>query len=70
MKQFLNTLRAKLAQLSFRTGVVVLLACVPFYLLSFAQMALDIDVRWKGVLWWCFSDSPKRVNIPALPSWV
>ena len=51
MKQFLNTLRAKLAQLSFRTGVVVLLACVPFYLLSFAQMALDIDVRWKGVLW-------------------
>lgn len=54
MKPFLHTLRAKLAQLSFRTGLIVLLCCVPFYILSFAQMALDIDVRWKGALWVLF----------------
>ena len=37
--------------LSFRTGVVVLLCCIPFYILSFAQMALPISTEVKGVLW-------------------
>lgn len=37
--------------LSFRTGVIVLASCVVFYALSFAQMALPISVRLKGVLW-------------------
>lgn len=40
-----------LGNLSFRTGVIVLLCCVPFYILSFAQMALPIDTKTKGVLW-------------------
>lgn len=35
----------------FRTGVVVLLCCIPCYILSFAQMALPISVEMKGVLW-------------------
>ena len=37
--------------LSFRTGVTVLAMCVPFYILSFAQMALPIPIGVKGVLW-------------------
>lgn len=40
-----------LRQLSFRTGVIVLLLCIPFYILSFAQMALPISASAKGVLW-------------------
>ena len=41
-----------LARLSFRTGVIVLVMCVPFYIISFAQMALPISASAKGVL--CF----------------
>lgn len=43
--------KAWLGRLSFRTGVVVLLCCVPCYVLSFAQMALPISVAMKGILW-------------------
>jgi len=40
-----------LQSLSFRTGVIVLLCCIPLYLLSFAQMLLPISAAAKGVLW-------------------
>ena len=40
-----------LQSLSFRTGVIVLLCCIPFYILSFAQMLLHISVTAKGILW-------------------
>jgi len=40
-----------LQSLSFRTGVIVLLCCIPFYILSFAQMLLPISVSAKGILW-------------------
>ena len=40
-----------LQSLSFKTGVIVLLSCIPFYILSFAQMMLPISVGAKGVLW-------------------
>lgn len=40
-----------LQSLSFRTGVIVLLCCIPFYILSFAQMLLPISAAAKGVLW-------------------
>lgn len=43
-----------LSKLSFRTGVIVLLCCVPCYIISFAQMGLDISVEAKGVLWVVF----------------
>lgn len=47
------TLRIKefLRRLSFRMGVIVLALCVPFYILSFAQMALPLSAYAKGVLW-------------------
>ena len=40
-----------LQSLSFRTGAIVLLCCIPFYILSFAQMLLPISVTAKGILW-------------------
>ena len=49
--QTLASVKKWLSGLSFRTGVIVLLMCIPFYILSFAQMALPISVEAKGVLW-------------------
>lgn len=46
-----NKVKRWLQTLSFRTGVIVLLCCIPFYILSFAQMLLPISVTAKGVLW-------------------
>ena len=40
-----------LQSMSFRTGVIVLMCCIPFYILSFAQMLLPISTTAKGVLW-------------------
>ncbi len=47
----LGRVRQWLSSLSFRTGVIVLACCVPFYILSFAQMALPISASAKTVLW-------------------
>lgn len=44
-------LRRWLASLSFRTGVAVLLTCIPFYILSFAQLALSLPKTTHAVLW-------------------
>lgn len=51
MKTLVIRIKQWLGKLSFRTGVVVLLCCIPCYILSFAQMALPISVEMKGVLW-------------------
>ncbi len=40
-----------LQSLSFRTGVIVLTCCIPFYILSLTQMLLPISTTTKGVLW-------------------
>ena len=55
-----------LARLSFRTGVIVLLMCVPFYILSFAQMALPISASAKGVLWVVFFGLAKTAQYGGL----
>ena len=47
----LQKVKAWLQSLSFRTGVIVLLCCIPLYVLSFAQMLLPISATAKGVLW-------------------
>jgi len=51
MKKLFQRIKSWLQSLSFRTGVIVLLCCIPFYILSFAQMLLPISVAAKGVLW-------------------
>ena len=50
MKAF-DKIKKLLQGLSFRTGVIVLLCCIPFYVLSFAQMLLPISAAAKGILW-------------------
>ena len=51
MKNLLKKVKLWLQSLSFRTGVIVLLCCIPFYILSFAKMLLPISAAAKGVLW-------------------
>lgn len=54
MKSILTKIKTWLQGLSFRTGVIVLLMCIPFYILSFAQFAIPaqyLSVETKGVLW-------------------
>ena len=43
-----------LSRFSFRTGMIVLILCIPCYIISFAQMALPISNTMKGVLWFVF----------------
>ncbi len=50
----LEAVKQWLSRLSFRTWVIVLSLCVPCYIFSFAQMALPISAKAKGVLWVIF----------------
>lgn len=59
MKNILKKIKEWLSRLSFRTGVIVLVMCVPFYILSFAQMALPISAGLKGVLWFILFGAAK-----------
>ncbi|MBR6252146.1 MAG: hypothetical protein IKR17_13290 [Bacteroidales bacterium] len=54
MKAFFLRIKTWLSSLSFRTGVIVLLLCIPFYAISFLQMMLPISAGAKGVLWVIF----------------
>lgn len=51
MLQVVYNIRHWLQSLSFRTGVIVLLSCIPFYILSFTQALLPISITAKGILW-------------------
>lgn len=55
-----------LRRLSFRTGVIVLVSCVVFYILSFAQMALPISAAAKGVLWFVLFGMAKTTQYAGL----
>lgn len=45
-----DTIKRWLSRLSFRTGVIILLLCVLFYIASFAQVLLPISVTAKTAL--------------------
>ena len=47
----IRRIKTFLQHLSFRTGVIVLVCCIPCYIMSFAQMALPISAGAKGVPW-------------------
>ena len=66
MKVFFEKLRRWLSRLSFRTGVIVLLCCIPCYILSFAQMALPISTELKGVLWFVLFGMAKTLQYGGL----
>ena len=50
----LDKIKRQLSGLSFRTGVIVLLSCIPLYAISFAQFALPINFGVKSALWVIF----------------
>jgi phosphoglycolate phosphatase len=52
--------------LSFRTGVVVLLSCVVFYLLSFGVLAMPLPVGLRGALWAMFFGLAKSAQYGGL----
>lgn len=58
--------KAGLNRLSFKTGVAVLCMCVPFYILSFAQMALNISGSLKATLWVLFFGLAKTFQYAGL----
>lgn len=55
-----------LTGLSFRTGLIVLGACIVCYIVSFAQTALPISLAWKGTLWVIFFGMAKALQYTAL----
>ena len=58
--------RQWLSGLSFRTGVIVLLCCIPLYIISFAQAMLPISTAMKGVLWAVFFGLAKTAQYGGL----
>ena len=62
----MNRIKTFLASLSFRTGLIVLLCCIPCYILSFAQMALPISAAMKGVLWFVLFGMAKTTQYAGL----
>ena len=65
-KSAITAIKAWLAKLSFRTGVVVLASCVLFYLLSFAQALLPISAEAKSVLFIVFFGLAKTAQYSGL----
>ncbi|MCI6893969.1 MAG: hypothetical protein MR850_04130 [Bacteroidales bacterium] len=66
MKKLLQNLMQWLSRLSFRTGVVVLLLCIPCYIISFAQFALPISMTAKAALWTAFFGMAKALQYSGL----
>ena len=62
----ITVIKAWLATLSFRTGVLVLASCVLFYLLSFAQALLPISAEAKSVLFIIFFGLAKTAQYSGL----
>lgn len=48
------SIKSYLQKLSFRTGVIVLLMCIPFYILSFVQAFFPVSTATKGILFTVF----------------
>lgn len=63
---FMRRCRKHLSRLSFRTGVIVLLSCILFYILSFAQMLLPISAAAKGILWFVLFGMAKTTQYTGL----
>lgn len=55
-----------LSSLSYRTGVCVLVVCILFYAVSFAQLLLPISVAAKGTIWVIFFGLAKTAQYSAL----
>ena len=61
-----DTFKRFLSKLSFRTGVIILISCAVFYVLSFAQMLLPLSTSTKGVLFIVFFGLAKTTQYTGL----
>ena len=61
-----NRINEFLKRFSFKSGVIILLLCIPFYILSFAQMAMDLSYSVKGILWVVFFGLAKTFQYAGL----
>ena len=70
MKDYIKNLFGKittfLKRFSFKTGIIILSMCIPFYIISFAQMALDFSYTIKGLLWVIFFGLAKTFQYAGL----
>ncbi len=66
MLSIIGQVKNFLSRLSFRTGIVLIIACVICYIVSFAQMLLPISATAKGVLWVVFFGLAKTFQYSAL----
>lgn len=62
----MNKIKIRLGKLSFKTGIIILSLCLPCYIISFAQMALDISYSLKGILWVIFFGLAKTFQYTGL----
>ncbi|MCH5229488.1 MAG: hypothetical protein J1F12_05770 [Muribaculaceae bacterium] len=65
-RKIFSGIQTWLQTLSFKTGLIVLGLCIPCYILSFAQMALDISISLKGTLWIVFFGLAKTFQYSGL----
>lgn len=66
MKDRFLKIKAWLAGLSFRTGLIVAGVCVACYAISFLQMLLPTSVAVKGALWATFYGLAKATQYTAI----
>lgn len=66
MRGTFDRIRKWLSSLSYRTGLVLVGACVAFYVISFAQMLLPLSVAAKGALWVLFFGLAKAAQYSAI----
>ena len=70
MKQFWSSVKDRLknllSKLSFRTGVIILISCVVFYILTFVQALLPLSTSTKGVLFIVFFGLAKTTQYTGL----
>ena len=64
--RLVNRINTFLKRFSFKTGLIILSLCIPFYSLSFAQMALDFSYSVKGILWVIFFGLAKTFQYAGL----
>ena len=61
-----NRLNTFLKRFSFKTGLIILSLCIPFYILSFVQMAMNFSYSVKGILWFIFFGLAKTFQYTGL----
>lgn len=66
IKNTISRIKSLLSRLSFRTGVVVLIICVLFYILSFVQALLPLSAATKSTLFVVFFGMAKLTQYTSL----